>query len=174
MVCGVNGMKKKLSRIIGILIGVFIVVILGYVMLIVCDTSNPNYDLEWNEMKSYFKETVYLNYIPDYEQIREVQVYSLTEMKSYDEYENGNAIYNTNTHIQKITDYLNDIKLVEASYDELSNKSADGSIRYCDNDSVVKLFALYGGTYIEDVYNDKLYRTKGSFDIIESLSSLEL
>lgn len=119
--------------------------------------------------------TVYLNYIPDYEQIREVQVYSLTEMKCYDEYENGNAIYRTNTHIQEITDYLNNIKLVEASYDELPNISADGSIRYCDNkNSVVKLFALYGGYYIEDVYNDKLYRTKGTFDIIESLSSLDL
>lgn len=149
-------------------------VILCYVMLIICDTSNPNYDLELNEIRSYFKKTVYLNYIPDYEQISEVQVYSLTEMKHYDEYEKGNSIYKTQLHIQEITKSLNSIKLVEATYDELPNKSADSSIRYYDNrNSLVKLFVLYGGCYIKDVYNDRLYRTKGATDIIESLSKLE-
>lgn len=45
--------------------------------------------------------------------------------------------------------------------------------KYRDGNMVMQ-FVLYGGVFINDVYNDKLYRTKYTKDdIIEAISTLE-
>ena len=147
--------------------------------MIVSDKSDPNNDLVLDELNAYFKETVYLKYTPNFDHIGEVQIYSTTKMNNYDEYINGNMVYSTQAHIKAITDCLNNIKLVEASYDELPNTSADSSIRYYDNEKNIEKETgiqtryLYGGVFIKDIYEDKLYRIKytGS-NIIDELNDL--
>ena len=164
---------KKLIKSICILICAVFICMLWY-MMIVSDKSDPNNDLVLDELNAYFKETVYLKYTPNFDQIGEVQIYSTTKMNHYDEYINGNMVYSTQAHIKAITDCLNNIKLVEASYDELPNTSADSSIRYYDNEkNIVGDFVLYGGVFIKDIYEDKLYRIKytGS-NIIDELNDL--
>lgn len=51
-------------------------------MMIVSDKSDPNNDLVLDELNAYFKETVYLKYTPNFDQIGEVQIYSTTKMNN--------------------------------------------------------------------------------------------
>lgn len=168
-------MVKKVIKSICALMAIVLIGMVCYACAVISDTSDPNYELEMSEIKAYFKKTVYLDYAPEYDKISEIQIYSLAEMQNCDKYRDGNAIFNTKDHIKSITECLNSIKLVEASYDDLPNKSADCSIRYYDNEgNMVMQFVLYGGVFINDVYNDKLYRTKYTKDdIIEAISTLE-
>lgn len=166
---------KKVIKVICALMAVVLAGAACYACALISDTSDPNYELKMNEIKAYFKKTVYLDHAPEYDKISEIQIYSLTELQNCDKFLDGNAIFNTKDHIQSITECLNSIKLVEASYDELPNKSADGSIRYYDNEgNMVMQLGLYGGVFIKDAYNDKLYRTKyAKDDIIELLNALD-
>lgn len=138
-------------------------------------TSDPNCDLEVNEIKAYFRNSVSLEYNPNMDEIGEVQIGGTIRMKSCDLTERGNAVYNNQQHIEQITKCLNDMVLVEAAEDELPNKSPDSYVQYYDNVGVlVKNLVIYGRVFIEDVKNSKLYRIKKfNTDIIRELESLD-
>ena len=68
---------KKLIKSICILICAVFICMLWYMMMIVSDKSDPNNDLVLDELNAYFKETVYLKYTPNFDQIGEVQIYSI-------------------------------------------------------------------------------------------------
>lgn len=158
-----DNMNKKFISVLSIscciivFIGFCIIVFIG---LFLMNFSNKN-DLNLNEIKAYFKHTIFLDYHPDIDEIYEVQIGGAINLSSYDATRHGNAIYNKKHNIEQITNYLNLISLVEATEDELPNKSPDSYIQYFDNNGqIVGSFIIYGQIFIKDIINKKLYRIK--------------
>lgn len=136
---------------------------------------SENGDLALNEIKAYFRRTVYLDFHPNVDEIYEIQVGGTVSLQIYDSYERDCAIYNTTRHIEQITDYLTTLKLAEATEEELPNKSCDSFIQYYDkNGTLIRNFLIYGEIFIKDVNNKKIYRIKSTGSgIIDGLEELD-
>lgn len=144
-----------------------------YLFIFSCSSSD-NANLELNEIKAYFRPNISLTYYPNIVEISEVRIGGTASMPYYDMFEHGCAIYNNKNNIEQITDYLNDLNLVNSSEDELPNKSCDSFIQYYDNNgNLVKNLLIYGEIFVKDVNNNKIYRIKKTnVGIIEGLEML--
>lgn len=151
------------------------VAILGLCVWILLGSSS-NDKLMRNEIKAYFRPTIYLDYHPNVDEINMIQMGGTISMPSCDlrKYD-GVALYNTKQHMEQITNYLNAIPLVWAAEDELPNLSPDAFIQYFDDrGDLVQNFTIYGQVFIRDVNQKKLYRIKkSSTGIITGLEKLE-
>lgn len=160
-------MKKNIFFVIVILCSIFLI---GVYMI----HTSSNGGLALSELKACFKDTVKLDYLSEIEEISEIQIGGAISMSYQDTTKYGNSVYNEKQSIKQITNYLNTISLVEASEDELQNKSPDAYIQYFGYEGgLLRNFIIYGQVFIKDVNTDRLYRIKG-FDtgIIEGLEKL--
>lgn len=141
------------------------VVLMGYIYT--TWRLSDNYKLDMNEIKAYFKTTVHLDYQPDIEKIKEIQIGG-TFSTFY------KAVYTDKIYIEEITHYLNNLELVKANADELPNKSPDSYVQYYDNDeTLVGNFVIYGEVFIKDVNHQQLYRIKTTHEgIVEGIEKL--
>ena len=118
-----------------------------------------------------FKPTVYLDFNAD--NIQEVRVGRTDIIQNADEKREDYYVYIDKRKIQKIIDYLRNMKLAEATRDELPNKSADFSIGVINNNGEVVIgMAIYGQSFIEVMADKKLYRSKKDW-IIEGIEKME-
>ena len=154
---------------------IFLLVILVFVFALVFPFLSPNWTLEINEIKAYFRPGVSLDFHPDFENVEKVVIGGpAVQMSHYDTSENGNAVYLTKMHIRQITDYLNEQEFVKTQEDELPNKSPDYFINYYDEKGIIKRFTIYGEVFIKDLEEEKLYRIKNTKKgIMEGLKNLE-
>ena len=169
MVINMKNISKKIVFSLSSVIIIFTLVLgLGLVL-------SPNRELEIDEIKAYFRPTVSLDFQPDFENVIKIVIDGKVYMPYCDTYEKGNAVYKTKVHIEQITNYLNELKLVEAQKEELPNKSPDYFIYYYDKSDVIKRFVIYGDVFIEDLEDKKLYRVKNTKSgIITGLENLKL
>lgn len=157
---------------------ILFILILSIIVLCIClffsCSSSDNANLELNEIKAYFRPNISLTYYPNIVEISEVRIGGTASMPYYDMFEHGCAIYNNKNNIEQITDYLNNLNLVNSSEDELPNKSCDSFIQYYDNNgNLVKNLLIYGEIFVKDVNNNKIYRIKKTnVGIIEGLEML--
>ena len=167
-------MKRKLI-IVCSCVGILLLGALCYTIGMITDVDNPNYELMMNELKAKLRKSVHLDFEPDPDSIGELKVYGVIDPTGFDKQEHGDAVYTDKDKIQIITDYLNGLKLAEASDDELPNISADAGIAYYDNDGrELKHYIIYGQVFIKDYGTEKLYRIKTtSTGIIEGLEKLD-
>ena len=156
---------------------VFAIAVLCIVGLGICiwflPGSDSNGELQKNEIKAYFRPTVYLDYHPDLNEVSEIKIGGTISMS----YESVKSVYifNQKQYIEQITDCLNSLKLAEVKDDELPNKSPDSFVQYYDNNGeLVKNFIIYGTVFIKDVDCQKLYRIKyTNYDIVSQLENLK-
>lgn len=153
---------------------IFLIILFGALMGLKVNLLN-NYKLELNEIKAYFKDQVHLDYYPDLEKIDSIQIGGAISMIWYDKKTKGNSIYTEKKNLKQITDYLNNLSLVESTEDELPNKSPDIYIQYFDiNNNLDKNFVIYGRVFIKDVNNKMIYRIKNAnTDIVQGLEQLD-
>lgn len=137
--------------------------------------SIKNGNLIMSEIKTNFRHTVFLDYYPESDTIKEVEIGGAINMTDCDLKKNGNSIYNQKQHIEQITDYLNTIALVNSTKEELPNKSPDSYIQYFDNNGILMgNFLIYGQAFIEDAINDKVYQVKrNKASIIQELEKVD-
>lgn len=137
--------------------------------------SIKNGNLIMSEIKTNFRHSVFLDYYPESDTIKEVEIGGAINMTDCDLKKNGNSIYNQKQHIEQITDYLNTIALVSSAKEELPNKSPDSYIQYFDNNGILTgNFLIYGQAFIEDAINDKVYQVKrNKASIIQELEKMD-
>lgn len=134
---------------------------------------NPNRKIYWYEFLAHFKPTVCLETSFDIDDVKKIEIEGLitTNMKP-DEKSGGVDLYIDKSKTEKIINYLNHLRLVEATKDELPHRSGDGWIRIYNNRGFeITSYVIYGDVFILDLNNDKLYRDKES-NIISNLEAI--
>lgn len=138
--------------------------------------QSPNSQQMKNEIKAYFKPTVYLDYNPCIDEIGKIKIGGTISMSYYDEMENRNAVYTNLHNIDKVTNYLKSIPLVNADKNELPNMSPDSYIQYYDKDgNQIKNLIIFGKTFIKDVDSNKIYKIKyNGAKVLKKLEKLKM